>query len=475
MTTTSKGNNLEINDLSNVSLDLKSISISPKKVKKDNPQIYSKSPLMTPNSSQKKVKEINTNKQEINGLDSQLLDIKQKNSNEESFQPLMSTSFELAMSSLNSPSPAPILKSPGTLYSTTVSTLNSIPELNCKGQKTVVAGGALLKKDQQHQQKEDNSNDKKSNPVCVYDSLISPVSTGVADTSISTIEDNGNGNGEAHAHFLLEETVKVPGKLSTGSIKDKETKPIISPTNATFDPAINTNSTKTIVGQHSIQSEFEDGKFHVLIGITCSIINSGDSNKNYKTIILYIIKQLILKYGSLISINIILTPNSLKLININSDDFSTISLNSNVRILTDIDQWNNLKDIYDGFKMTSIINKTKPNNPGTPLHINLRHWADLFLIYPLSSNSLAKISLGLCDNLLMNVVRIWNIQNPIFVIPSNDWNNDNITKRQINEIKNDMKWIHILDEIKWDDGDKIVETVVTSLNGSRKEEELVKK
>ena len=35
------------------------------------------------------------------------------------------------------------------------------------------------------------------------------------------------------------------------------------------------------------------------------------------------------------------------------------------------------------------------------LHIDLRNWADVFLIAPLSANTLAKLSHGLCDNLLV--------------------------------------------------------------------------
>jgi len=35
------------------------------------------------------------------------------------------------------------------------------------------------------------------------------------------------------------------------------------------------------------------------------------------------------------------------------------------------------------------------------LHIELRKWADLLLIAPLSANTMAKISNGICDNLLV--------------------------------------------------------------------------
>jgi phosphopantothenoylcysteine decarboxylase len=40
------------------------------------------------------------------------------------------------------------------------------------------------------------------------------------------------------------------------------------------------------------------------------------------------------------------------------------------------------------------------------LHIELRRWADVFVIAPLSANTLAKISGGLCDNLLVRAPRV---------------------------------------------------------------------
>ncbi|KAL8953807.1 MAG: hypothetical protein Q9222_000372 [Ikaeria aurantiellina] len=42
------------------------------------------------------------------------------------------------------------------------------------------------------------------------------------------------------------------------------------------------------------------------------------------------------------------------------------------------------------------------------LHIELRRWADLLVIAPLSANSLAKMTAGLADNLLLSVVRAWD-------------------------------------------------------------------
>lgn len=42
------------------------------------------------------------------------------------------------------------------------------------------------------------------------------------------------------------------------------------------------------------------------------------------------------------------------------------------------------------------------------LHIELRRWADMLVVAPLSANTLAKIVHGLCDNLLTNVIRAWD-------------------------------------------------------------------
>ncbi|XP_027338337.1 probable phosphopantothenoylcysteine decarboxylase, partial [Abrus precatorius] len=52
------------------------------------------------------------------------------------------------------------------------------------------------------------------------------------------------------------------------------------------------------------------------------------------------------------------------------------------------------------------------------LHIELRRWADIMVIAPLSANTLAKIAGGLCDNLLTCIVRAWDYNKPIFVAPS---------------------------------------------------------
>jgi phosphopantothenoylcysteine decarboxylase len=87
------------------------------------------------------------------------------------------------------------------------------------------------------------------------------------------------------------------------------------------------------------------------------------------------------------------------------------------------------------------------NNRGDPvLHIELRKWAHFLLIAPLSANTLAKISSGLCDNLLTLVCRAWPMQKmpnegrlkqPIVVCPSMNtmmWDHP-ITENQLTVLK----------------------------------------
>ncbi|KAI9091089.1 hypothetical protein K1719_028359 [Acacia pycnantha] len=80
-----------------------------------------------------------------------------------------------------------------------------------------------------------------------------------------------------------------------------------------------------------------------------------------------------------------------------------------VTLYTDEDEWSSWKKLGDSV-----------------LHIELRKWADIMVIAPLSANTLAKIAGGLCDNLLTCIVRAWDYNKPLFVAPAMNtfmWNN----------------------------------------------------
>lgn len=53
---------------------------------------------------------------------------------------------------------------------------------------------------------------------------------------------------------------------------------------------------------------------------------------------------------------------------------------------------------------------------GRPLHIQLGEWAEVFLIAPLTANTLAKLAMGMADNLLTNTVLASNC--PVLLVPA---------------------------------------------------------
>jgi phosphopantothenoylcysteine decarboxylase len=52
------------------------------------------------------------------------------------------------------------------------------------------------------------------------------------------------------------------------------------------------------------------------------------------------------------------------------------------------------------------------------LHIELRRWADIFVIAPLDANTLAKLANGLCDNCLTCVWRAWDRSRQVILAPA---------------------------------------------------------
>lgn len=53
------------------------------------------------------------------------------------------------------------------------------------------------------------------------------------------------------------------------------------------------------------------------------------------------------------------------------------------------------------------------------LHIDLRRWADVLVVAPASANLIAKASVGVCDNLLLSLLRAWEIRKrPCLLCPA---------------------------------------------------------
>lgn len=71
------------------------------------------------------------------------------------------------------------------------------------------------------------------------------------------------------------------------------------------------------------------------------------------------------------------------------------------------------------------------------LHIELRKWADIFVIAPLDANTLAKMANGLADNLISCILRCWDPTTPLILCPAMNtlmWNHP-VTIGQLGGIK----------------------------------------
>lgn len=189
-----------------------------------------------------------------------------------------------------------------------------------------------------------------------------------------------------------------------------------------------------------------DGKPHVLVACTGSVA----------TIKLPLILQALAAHDILL--RVVLTDSAAHFLQGQSAEQPSLSSLLNIprveAIYTDQDEWS--------------VPWTRGANI---LHIELRRWADIMLIAPLSANSLAKMATGMADGLLLSAVRAWDATGildsprpnlpatlrtaaglkPILVAPAMNtamWAHP-VTATQIAVLENDWGiksggWIHVL-------------------------------
>ena len=202
----------------------------------------------------------------------------------------------------------------------------------------------------------------------------------------------------------------------------------------------------------------DDGKIHVLLGV-CGALSTGK-------IKLIISKLFEIYTQDKITIQLIMTKSSENFL---FQESLNVLENKGVRIWRDSDEWTTWKARLDPV-----------------LHIELRRWADILVICPLTANTLSKISTGLCDNLLTNVIRAWNTSYPILLAPAMGSYSYNAitTKRQLRLIAEEMPWIEVLKPLEkvfgsygdigmggMMDWNEVVNRIVMKLGGYPEEED----
>ena len=199
------------------------------------------------------------------------------------------------------------------------------------------------------------------------------------------------------------------GNSTPGSSKKKTTKAIVSPP---IGP---------VVPFTQYLSKEDDDKIHILIGATGSVATIK---------IPMIIDKLFKIYGTdKVSIQLVVTRSA-------EHFLRGLKISTEVKIWREQEEW------------SSPVNKIKPGDP--ILHVELRKWADIFLIAPLSANTLAKIANGLADNLLTTIVRIWNPLVPIIAAPAMNtfMYSHPMTKIHMNILKEDLPFVEILKPVE---------------------------
>lgn len=81
----------------------------------------------------------------------------------------------------------------------------------------------------------------------------------------------------------------------------------------------------------------------------------------------------------------------------------------------------------------------------------LCQWADILVLAPIDANNLAKMLHGGTDNLLLEILRSWNVSKKILMVPGMSclmWENP-MTKKQLTKIRRKWNWVQVLQPMLW--------------------------
>ncbi|KAL9094888.1 MAG: hypothetical protein Q9165_002837 [Trypethelium subeluteriae] len=81
----------------------------------------------------------------------------------------------------------------------------------------------------------------------------------------------------------------------------------------------------------------------------------------------------------------------------------------------------------------------------------LCEWANLLILAPLDADTLGKMLQGVTDNLLLEILRSWNVSKKILLVPGMSdlmWENP-MTRKQLSKIRRKWNWIRVLSPVLW--------------------------
>ncbi|ODQ77036.1 hypothetical protein BABINDRAFT_163767 [Babjeviella inositovora NRRL Y-12698] len=166
----------------------------------------------------------------------------------------------------------------------------------------------------------------------------------------------------------------------------------------------------------------DDEKIHILLGVSGSVATIK---------VPLIIDKLYEIYGpDKMSVQVVAT-------NAASHFLNGLKIQAEVKVWRDKDEW--------------CTPESRSRSVGDPiLHVELRKWADILLVAPLSANTLAKMANGLSDNLLTSIIRGWNPMTPIIVAPAMNtfMYTHPMTKRHVTQLVADCPWIEVLKPVE---------------------------
>ncbi|CAI4044717.1 hypothetical protein SKDZ_11G1220 [Saccharomyces kudriavzevii ZP591] len=226
--------------------------------------------------------------------------------------------------------------------------------------------------------------------------------------------------------------VHMPGDFIYFNPKSNTSKPMaakLAPSSANSTIQKNKEVIAPPTGPRVPFTEFfqkeDDKKFHILIGATGSVATIK---------VPLIIDKLFKIYGpEKISIQLIVTKPA-------EHFLRGLKMSTYVKIWREEDAW-----VFDA------VNKNDTSlSLNLILHHELRKWADIFLIAPLSANTLAKLANGICNNLLTSVMRDWSPLTPVLIAPAmNTFMYINpMTKKHLTSLVQDYPFIQVLKPVE---------------------------